>query len=118
LGEVYIGEFNFESWNSSADIATGYGLDGWGSIFGRVKRFFCSPKRSVPSEALSAPIQWITGALPRGYSGQGVKLITYLHLVSRSRMMELYLHSPISLHAVALNYKIKHRANFTFISRM
>jgi hypothetical protein len=35
--EVYRGELNFESWDSSADIATGYGLDGSGSIFGRSK---------------------------------------------------------------------------------
>jgi hypothetical protein len=34
---------------------------------------------------------------------------TYLHLVLRSRMVELYLHSPISLHDVRL---IKHRDNF------
>jgi hypothetical protein len=30
-------------------------------------------------------------------------LFTHLHLVPRSRMMELYLHSPICLHGVVLN---------------
>jgi hypothetical protein len=33
----------------------------------------------------------------------GVKLTTHLHLMSRLRVMELYLHSPIRLHDVVLN---------------
>jgi hypothetical protein len=33
----------------------------------------------------------------------GVKLTTHLHLVPKSRMVELYLHSPISLRGVVLN---------------
>jgi hypothetical protein len=48
---------------------------------------------------------------PRGtgdsFSGSkeagGVKLITYLHLIQRSRMMELYLYASIYLHGVVLN---------------
>jgi hypothetical protein len=39
----------------------------------------------------------------RGYSGRGVKLTTHLHLVSRSKIVELYLHSPIYLLGVVLN---------------
>jgi hypothetical protein len=35
--------------------------------------------------------------------GRGVKLITDLHLVPTPRMVELYLHSPVSLHGVVLN---------------
>jgi hypothetical protein len=31
---------------------------------------------------------------PRGKSGWGVMLTTHLHLVPRSRMVELYFHSP------------------------
>jgi hypothetical protein len=34
----------------------------------------------------------------------GVKLTTHLHLAPRSRMVELYLHSPIHLHDVVLNW--------------
>jgi hypothetical protein len=34
---------------------------------------------------------------------RGVKLITLLQLVLRSRMLELYTHSPIRLHGVMLN---------------
>jgi hypothetical protein len=38
------------------------------------------------------------------YNGyRGVKLTTNLHLVPRSRMVELYLHSPIRLLGVVLN---------------
>jgi hypothetical protein len=37
------------------------------------------------------------------YCGQGVKLSTHLHLVLRSRMVQLYLHSPIHLHSIVLN---------------
>jgi hypothetical protein len=37
---------------------------------------------------------WYRGLSPRGLSSWGVKLNTHLHLVLRSRMMELYLRSP------------------------
>jgi hypothetical protein len=33
----------------------------------------------------------------------GVKLTIHLHLVPRSRMVGLYLHCPICLHAIVLN---------------
>jgi hypothetical protein len=47
----------------------------------------------------------------------GVKLTTHLHLVPRSRKVELYLHSPICFHGIVL---IKHRGdNFIiFISEL
>jgi hypothetical protein len=38
-----------------------------------------------------------------GTSSRGVKLTTDLHLVTTSRMVELYLHSPIRLHGIVLN---------------
>jgi hypothetical protein len=41
-----------------------------------------------------------------------MKLTTHLHLVPRSRMVELYLHSKICLHGVVPNYIIKYRDNF------
>jgi hypothetical protein len=43
-----------------------------------------------------------TGSLTQKQSGRSVKLTTYLPLVPRSRMIELYLDSPISLHDIAL----------------
>jgi hypothetical protein len=42
--------------------------------------------------------QWLLGALYLG-----VKLTGHLHPVLRSRMVELYLHSPIHLHGMVLN---------------
>jgi hypothetical protein len=39
-----------------------------------------------------------------------VKLTTHLHLLPRSRKVELYLHSPIRLHGIVLKL-IKHRDN-------
>jgi hypothetical protein len=42
--------------------------------------------------------------IPRMKSGLGVKLTTHLHLVSRSRIVELYLHSPIHLYCAVFNY--------------
>jgi hypothetical protein len=74
------------SQNSLVSIAMGYRLDGQGLIPGRGKESFLSP---------------------------GVKLTTHLHLVPRSRMVELYLHSPICLHGVVL---IKHLAEEDIIS--
>jgi hypothetical protein len=37
------------------------------------------------------------------YRGGGMELTTHLQLVSRSRMVYLYLYSPIRLHGVVLN---------------
>jgi hypothetical protein len=47
-----------------------------------------------------------------------VKLTIHLHLVLRSRIVELYLHSPIHIHGVVLNYLIKDRVSFTFLPFM
>jgi hypothetical protein len=43
------------------------------------------------------------GFFPGGKSGKDVKLTTHLHLLPKSRMVELYLHSPIRLHGIVLN---------------
>jgi hypothetical protein len=83
--------------DSSVGIETGYGLDP-GSILGRGKRFVPSPHRPDrlwgPTKLLSDGYR---GFFPTGQSGRGVKLTTP-HLLPRSRMMELYLHSPLHLH--------------------
>jgi hypothetical protein len=44
-----------------------------------------------------SPVQWISGAV-----FLGVKLTTHLHLVRRSRMVELYLHCPVCIHGAML----------------
>jgi hypothetical protein len=43
------------------------------------------------------------GSSPGRQSGRGVTLTTHLHLVPRSRMVELYLYSAIFLYGVVLN---------------
>jgi hypothetical protein len=43
------------------------------------------------------------GPSTRRSSGRGVKLMIHFPLVPRSRTVELYLHSPMSLHATVLN---------------
>jgi hypothetical protein len=40
----------------------------------------------------------------REYRGRSVEVTTHLHLVPRSRMVELYLHCPLYLNGLALNY--------------
>jgi hypothetical protein len=44
------------------------------------------------------------GLFPRGYSNRGVKLTTQIHLMQRSGMDELYLHSRVCLHGAVLRY--------------
>jgi hypothetical protein len=53
----------------------------------------------------------VVGAFPQRQTGRGVKLTTHLDLVSRPKMVELYLHSPIRVHDVRL---IRRRDNFVF----
>jgi hypothetical protein len=77
----------------------GYRLDGRGSNLGRSKIFLYSICRPT-----QPPIQWVTGFFPPVYSGRGVKLTTDLHLVPRSRIVGLYLHSPMYIHDLVLNY--------------
>jgi hypothetical protein len=42
-----------------------------------------------------------------------MKLATHLHLVLWISMVELYLHSPMCIHGILLNYVIEYRDNFT-----
>jgi len=57
------------------------------------------------------PIQWVPGALSLGIKWPGVKLITNLHLVPRSRMRGAI---PTLLQHVFMWCLLKHRDNFTF----
>jgi hypothetical protein len=43
------------------------------------------------------------GSFPGRRSGWGVKLTTHLYVAPRSRIVELYLHSPTLLHGLVLN---------------
>jgi hypothetical protein len=86
-------------------VVTGYLLDGRGSVPGRGTRFFFlshRPDRFWDPPSLLSNMYW--GLFPRSRSGWGVKLIIYLHPMSRSRMVELHLHSPIRLRVMMLNW--------------
>jgi hypothetical protein len=50
------------------------------------------------------PTHWVPEVFCPGKTGRGAELTTHLHLVPRSRMLELHLHSPIPLHGVLLNW--------------
>jgi hypothetical protein len=52
--------------------------------------------------SIQPPIQWALGVVSWGKAARAVKL-TSRHLVQRSKMVELYLHSPVSLKGVVLN---------------
>jgi hypothetical protein len=73
----------------------GYRLDGWGLIPGRDKRFFSSlqcPGQFWGPCRLLYNGDW--GLFPQDYSSQGMKLTTPLHLLPKSRMVELYFPLP------------------------
>jgi hypothetical protein len=81
----------------------GYGIDGWGSILGVGKTFSSFPQRP---DRLWGTSTLLSVGYPRLFpckqSCRDVKLTTHFHLVSRLRMVKLYLHSPIRLHGVVL----------------
>jgi hypothetical protein len=61
---------------------------------------------SVQTDSGANPDSYTMGtgeSFPGGLSGRGVRLTSPLHRVSRSRMAELYIHSPIYLHDILLN---------------
>jgi hypothetical protein len=66
-------------WDSS--VSTGTGLEGQGPIPGGVRGSFILHSVQLCSGAHQSP-------------AQEVKLTTHLHSLPRSRMVELYLHSP------------------------
>jgi hypothetical protein len=83
------------SGDSLVSIATGYELDARGS----------NPERGL-SPQRPERLWRSTGLLFNGYWGlfpPGVKMATYVYLGPRSRMLELYLHSPIRFGGVVLN---------------
>jgi hypothetical protein len=87
---------------SSVGIATDCEMDGRGSTPGTGKRFLSSPQRPDrlwgPPNPLSNGYR---GAISPGVKRQGSKADHSSQ--SRSRVMELYLHSPMRLHGVMLN---------------
>jgi hypothetical protein len=83
-----------------AQSVTGYGLNRRGPIHGKCKRILYSPQRP---DWLWGLLSLLRSIFPVGQSGQGLNLTTPFHPVPRSRMTELYLHSPIGFHGIVLN---------------
>jgi hypothetical protein len=93
----------FRSRDSSVGIGVGYGLDGRGLINGRGKKYFSTPQRP---DQLLRPTQPPIQCVPRDFS-LGVKRPEREDDLSppssaRSRMVELYLHSPLRIYCVVL----------------
>jgi hypothetical protein len=60
------------------------GLDSWQGA----ENFLFATMFKVTLGPTQPPIHWVLDALPLGWSGQGMKLTTHLHLVPRLRMCE------------------------------
>jgi hypothetical protein len=78
-------------------------VDGRGWIPGRYQKIFFTLQRPDwlwgPLSLLSNGYRWF---FPRGKSSRGMKLTTHLHLVPRSKMVELYISSPVRVHGMGL----------------
>jgi hypothetical protein len=100
-----------KSWDRDG---TWSGRPGFKSQKGKI--FFFSIASRPALRPTQPPIQWVPWELlPRGLLCSGVKLTTHLHLVPRSRRVELYLHSPYVF--MRGDYLIKHRdITFTFFT--
>jgi hypothetical protein len=81
-------------------VAMGYVLDGLGSIPSKVKVVSI-----VHCVQTCSGVQRVPGALPRRRSVRGVNMTTYLHLVPRLRMVELFLHSTIDHNDSVFEYR-------------
>jgi hypothetical protein len=92
------------SQDSSVGIATGYGLRaGRPELYSpQAQEIFLYFTASRPALGpTQPPIQWVSGPLSPRARRQVRE--THLYLVSRSRIMELYVYSHIRLHSVVLS---------------
>jgi hypothetical protein len=85
--------------DSSVGIATGYGLDGRDLIPGKGKIFLLSTPSRPALEPTQLLIQWVTGALSSEVKQPGGEA----DHSPPSRVVELYVHSPICLYGIVLN---------------
>jgi hypothetical protein len=95
-------EYNY-SVQDEGDIATGYGMDGRGSTSGSVMIFLFSIASTPALGPTQPPIQWVPGSPSPGVKRHVRELNTHLHLVPRSRMVELNLNSAIRLLRIVVN---------------
>jgi hypothetical protein len=77
-------------------IATGYGLEGPGSIPDSENVFLFSTASRPTLGPTLLPIKWVPEVFSPGVKRKGVKLTTHLHLVLRSINVELYLRLHMS----------------------
>jgi hypothetical protein len=90
-------------------------MDGRGSVSGRGKRYLVSRPTLRP---IQPPLQWIPGAISPGVNRPGHEA-DHSHLVQRSGMVELYLHSSMRLHGMVPNLLSRGTfLPFSFITRM
>jgi hypothetical protein len=66
-------------------------------------RPFCSNIDRPTVGPTQPPVQWVPGGSLPG-CGRDVKLTSHLHIVPRSRMVELYLHSPICIDSFTFTF--------------
>jgi hypothetical protein len=91
------------NWDGSVSIEMGCRLIGWGSIHGREKRLFSAQQHSNQAFGPTQPhVNGYWGG-PKGQSGQFMEISCDPHLVLKSRMAEIYFHSPIHHHGLGLN---------------
>jgi hypothetical protein len=103
---TYLHNFHFKFRNNLTSLLYNpkvgiAGRPGFDSRQGTIFIFSTASKQTLGP--IQSHIQWVRWAHPQGYSGRSVKLTTHLHLVPRSRMVELYLHSYVRLHGIVLN---------------
>lgn len=82
--------------DSSVCIAAGYGLHGLGSTHGRDKIFLISTASRSTLGLKQPPIQWVAGFISLGVKPPGRETDHSLHLLPRSKKVEIYLHSALT----------------------
>jgi hypothetical protein len=76
--------------DSSVSIVTGYGLDGWHSIPSRGKIFLFSTASRLALGPTQSPIKWVLRNFSLEVKWPWHEAITRLHLVPRSKMVEVH----------------------------
>jgi hypothetical protein len=101
------------NWDGSVSVATGYRLNGQGSIPGRGKIFILCIASTVAVEHTQPPIQWVFGAISPGVKQPGHEA-DHSPLssaeVKNGQAIPVFPHMT-SWHSTEL---IKHRGDFTF----
>jgi hypothetical protein len=88
--------------NERVCAAIDYGLGDQGSIPGKAGYFSLLYYGQTGSGAHQAPIQWVQGALSQVVKWPECEA-NHSHQAGRSKMVEQYLHSPISFHGIVLD---------------